>query len=348
MRIALVYDLRDDYLAAGFGEEETAEFDRVDTIDSIDSALRELGHETERVGHLRSLMARLMDGARWDLVFNTAEGIRGFGRESEVPALLDAFAIPYTFSDPLACALTLHKGMAKRVLRDLGVPTPDFAVVADESEIADVDLPFPLFVKPVAEGTAKGIDGKSRVTDAAELDLRCRQVLARWRQPALVEPFLSGREFTTAVVGTGSDAEAVGTLEVTLGTEAEPHSYTYLNKERCEDLCRFDLAGTREHARCAPLALAAWRGLGGRDAGRIDLREDAWGRLQVLEINPLPGLHPTHSDLPMIWTAIGRSYPALIERIVASAAARTAPLASREGSPRGIALRANGARAELQ
>jgi D-alanine-D-alanine ligase len=333
MRIALVYDLRDEYLAAGFGDEETAEFDRVETIDAIQKALRELGHDTERVGHLRALMQRLLDGDRWDLVFNTAEGIRGFGRESEVPALLESFAIPYTFADPLVCALTLHKGMAKRVLRDLGVPTTPFAVVSEERDLLEIDLPFPLFVKPVAEGTAKGIDGASRVTDASELARRCRQVLATWRQPALVEPFLPGREFTTAIVGTGADAEAVGTLQVMLGAGAEPHSYTYRNKELCEELCRFELADAQEHARCAPLALAAWRGLGARDAGRVDLREDAQGRIQVLEINPLPGLHPTHSDLPMIWSAVGRPYLRLIDRIVSSAGARAGLVLP--GSPRG-------------
>jgi D-alanine-D-alanine ligase len=352
MRVALAYDLRDEYLAAGFGDEETAEFDRVETIDAIEAALRELGHETERVGHLRSLMQRLLDDERWDLVFNTAEGIRGFGRESEVPALLEAFAIPYTFSDPLVCALTLHKGLTKRVLRDLGVPTTDFAVVADERDLEAVDLPFPLFVKPVAEGTAKGIDGDSRVTNATELAVRCRHVLATWRQPVLVEPYLPGREYTTAIVGTGADAEAVGTLEVSLGAGAEPHSYTYLNKEHCEELCRFDLASSYEHARCASLALAAWRGVGGRDAGRIDLREDEKGRLQVLEINPLPGLHPTHSDLPMIWSAGGRPFPALIERILASVACRSSSLAAaalRSGSAASLGDAArNGARAGLQ
>jgi D-alanine-D-alanine ligase len=322
MRVALCYDLRDEYLAAGFGDEETAEFDRESTIDAIDAALCELGHTTERVGHLRALMCRLLDGSRWDLVFNTAEGVRGFGRESEVPALLEAFALPYTFSDPLVCALTLHKGMAKRVLRDLGLPTTEFAVVEDDADLRRVELPFPLFVKPVAEGTAKGIDGGSRVETRAELARRCRQVLASYHQPALVEPFLPGREFTVGVVGTGAASVPVGTLQVMLGAGAEPHSYTYLNKEHCEELCRFDLAPAADAARCEPLALAAWRGLGGRDAGRVDLREDAEGRLQVLEINPLPGLHPTHSDLPMIWSAVGRPYRELIERIVASAASR--------------------------
>jgi len=345
MRIALTYDLRDEYLAAGLGDEETAEFDRVETIDSIEAALRELGHETERVGHLRALMWRLLDGSRFDLVFNTAEGVRGFGRESEVPALLEAFAIPYTFSDPLVCALTLHKGMAKRVLRDLGLPTTDFAVVEEEGDVAKVDLAFPLFVKPVAEGTAKGIDGGSRVETRPELARRCRQVVTTFRQPALVEPFLPGREFTVGIVGTGAASLSVGTLEVMLGAGAEPHSYTYLNKERCEELCRFDLAPAADAARCEALALEAWRGLGCRDAGRVDLREDAKGRLQVLEINPLPGLHPTHSDLPMIWSATDRPYQDLIGRIVASASARVTSLAS---AALPVEARGNGARPGLQ
>jgi len=151
VRIGLTYDLRDDYQALGFAAEELAEFDFVGTIDAIDAALRSLGHETERVGNVRALARRLSEGAGWDLVFNTAEGVRGFGREAQVPALLEAFEIAYTFSDPLASALTLHKGMAKRVLRDAGVPTAAFCVVADEADLAQLELPFPLFVKPVAE-----------------------------------------------------------------------------------------------------------------------------------------------------------------------------------------------------
>ena len=115
MRIALTYDLRDDYRALGFADEELAEFDFIGTIDAIDAALRALGHETERVGNVRALALRLSEDARWDLVFNTAEGVRGFGREAQVPALLEAFEIAYTFSDPLVSALTLHKGMAKHV-----------------------------------------------------------------------------------------------------------------------------------------------------------------------------------------------------------------------------------------
>jgi D-alanine-D-alanine ligase len=322
MKIGLTYDLRDDYRALGFAEEDTAEFDFVATIDAIEDALRALGHETERIGNVRALAGRLAGGARYDLVFNTAEGVRGFGREAQVPALLEAFEIAYTFADPLAAALTLHKGLAKRVLRDAGVPTAPFHVVADEADLGDVDLPFPLFVKPVAEGTAKGIDAGSRVADFASLAARCRLVWARYAQPALVEPFLPGREFTVGILGGGRDARAIGTLELRLRPGAEPQVYSYLNKEKSEDCVDLPLADAEASARVEPVALAAWRALGGRDAGRIDLRLDAQGRPRVLELNPLPGLHPTHSDLPILWSALGRPYGELIGAIVDSAAAR--------------------------
>ncbi len=322
MRVGLTYDLRDDYQALGFADEELAEFDFGGTIDAIEAALRSLGHDTERVGNVRALARRLADGARWDLVFNTAEGVRGYGREAQVPALLEAFEVAYTFSDPLASALTLHKGMAKRVLRDAGVPTAPFHVVADEADLSAVALPFPLFVKPVAEGTAKGIDAGSRVTERTALVARCRWIWEKYAQPALVEPYLPGREFTVGVLGAGASARTIGTLELKLRESAEPDIYSYLNKELCEERVDLPLADREAAALVEPAALAAWRALEGRDAGRIDLRLDAAGLPMVLELNPLPGLHPTHSDLPILWSALGQRYEALIGAIVAGAVAR--------------------------
>ena len=122
MKIGLTYDLRSEYLKMGYSELETAEFDRDDTIEAIESTLHELGYETERIGHAKQLAKALTTGKRWDLVFNIAEGLHGIGREAQVPALLDLYEIPYTFSDPLVMSLTLHKGLTKRVLRDAGVP----------------------------------------------------------------------------------------------------------------------------------------------------------------------------------------------------------------------------------
>ena len=150
MRIGLTYDLRQEYLAAGFTEDETAEFDRISTVEALEQALRNLGHETERIGHARQLIELLEQAGDWDLVFNIAEGLSGIAREAQVPAILDLYGIAYTFSDPLVMALSLHKAMTKTIVAASGVPTPRFAVVAEPADIDRIDLPYPLFAKPLA------------------------------------------------------------------------------------------------------------------------------------------------------------------------------------------------------
>ena len=190
MKIGLTYDLRDDYLAEGYSEEETAEFDRSDTIEAIEDSLRISGYQTDRIGNIKTLVGRLASGERWDLVFNIAEGLWGFGREAVVPALLEAYGIPYTFSDPLTLSLALHKGMTKHILRDAGISTPDFAVIETEDDIAQVKIPFPLFAKPVAEGTGKGITSASKIASQNELKDMCLLLLAKFKQPVLIESFL--------------------------------------------------------------------------------------------------------------------------------------------------------------
>ena len=140
MNIGITYDLRDDYLSQGYSYEETAEFDRIDTIDGIDEALQALGHTTDRIGNVKQLVKRLAAGHRWDLVFNIAEGMYGAGREALVPALLDAYRIPYTFSDPFVLTLTLHKGMTKTIIRAAGIRTADFVVI---ETLAEVDFNKP-------------------------------------------------------------------------------------------------------------------------------------------------------------------------------------------------------------
>jgi D-alanine-D-alanine ligase len=322
MLVGLTYDLRRDYLALGFSEEAVAEFDSSATIEAIDNALQIIGFETERVGHLGNLVNRLAHGDKWDLVFNIAEGLRGFGRESQVPALLDYYAVPYTFSDPLTMALTLHKGMAKRVARDSGVPTPEFAVVENDSQASALDLPFPLFAKPVAEGTGLGVTPASKISDRDQLLAVCRQLLLRHKQPVLVETFLPGREFTVGILGTGEQARSIAVMEVELLDTAEDEVYSYLNKEECESRVRYTLAGDRQARQAAEMALQAYRALGCRDAGRVDLRCDANGSPQFMEVNPLAGMHPEHSDLPILCTLAGMSYLELIREIVDSACRR--------------------------
>ncbi len=330
MNIGLTYDLREDYLRAGYGEEETAEFDRASTIDAIDGALRSFGHRVDRIGRIHALAQCLAAGERWDLVFNIAEGLHGIAREAQVPALLDAYAIPYTFSDPLLLALCLHKGMTKRVMRDAGLPTPPFAEVRALTDLDDLALPYPLFAKPMAEGTSKGIDGASIIRTPDELRERCAYLLAVFRQPVLVETYLPGREFTIGVIGTGERAESIGGLEVVLRAQAEAGVYSYANKENCEDLVDYvPVRGGDDPviARAEAAALAVWRVLGCRDAGRVDLRCDERGEPQIMELNPLAGMHPEHSDLPMICTAMGIPYRTLVGRIVLSASERIGVLA---------------------
>lgn len=324
LHIGLTYDLREDYRDTGLDVEDLAEFDRPDTIEAIEEALLRLGHRPERIGGLRALLPRLHGGDRWDLVFNIAEGLNGVGREAQVPALLDAFDIAYTFSDPLVSALTLHKGMTKRVLRDLGLPTAPFATIDDVGAVPALALRYPLFAKPVAEGTSKGIDARALVHDAGALAEVCRRLLARFRQPVLVEEYLPGREFTVGVVGTGCAAMSVGVLEAKLRAGADPGACTFRNKEECESLVDYTVVTDADAGEAERLALAAWRGLGCRDGGRVDLRADGEGRLQILELNPLAGLHPSHSDLPILWGQTGRDYDALIDAIVRSAASRIA------------------------
>jgi D-alanine-D-alanine ligase len=326
MRVGLTYDLRQEYLAAGFSEDETAEFDRPDTVEHLENALRQLGHATDRIGHARQLVARLAQGDEWDLVFNIAEGLCGIAREAQVPAILDVYGIACTFSDPLVMALTLHKGLTKTVVAAGGVPTPAFAVVSAAADIERVDLPFPLFAKPVAEGTGKGVSPASKAKDKASLRAVCEQLLAQYQQPVLVETYLPGREFTVGITGTGETAQALGTLEIVLLQDAEADAYSYVNKERCEELVEYRLvhADRDQQVRAAEkVALDAWRILNCRDAGRVDLRCDAAGQASFMEVNPLAGLHPEHSDLPILATKVGLSYVELIRRIVESAAPRT-------------------------
>ncbi len=322
LKIGLTYDLREDYLKQGYSEEETAEFDRADTVDAIERSLLLLGSEVERIGSIKNLVDQLSRGKRWDMVFNICEGLKGMGREAQVPAVLEAYNIPCTFSDPLVLTLTLDKALTKRVVRDLGVNTPDFFVVKKIEDLRNNGLRFPLFVKPLGEGTGKGIGPLSRVLSHKQLRVVCEDLLAKFKQPVLVETYLPGREFTVGLVGTGEEAEAVGVIEVILKKDAEAYAYSYRNKENCEDLVIYTLVNDEVAEKCKELALKVWRGLGCRDAGRLDIRLDAAGVPNFLEVNPLAGLHPEHSDLPIICSQTGISYQELIERIIKSALKR--------------------------
>jgi D-alanine-D-alanine ligase len=314
MRIGITYDLVADWADEGLDAEHLAEFDSEATIAAIAGHLAARGHAVERIGRARALIARLAGGARWDMVFNICEGLHGPGREALVPALLESAQIPCVFSDSLVLALALHKGHTKRVVRDAGLPTADFAVV--DCPRAARGIAFPAFVKPVAEGTGKGIGPRSLCRSPRDLAAAAGDVIARFQQPALAEAFLPGREFTVGIVGTGDAAETVGVMEIDSAA-----TYGFATKKHYAAV-RYRLADDDEAREAGHVALGAWRLLGCRDGGRVDLRSDAEGRPQFLEVNPLPGLHPIDSDLVILTRLAGHDHGWLLDRIMQSACAR--------------------------
>lgn len=325
MLIGFTYDLKDDYLKEGYTREEVAEFDSLATIEALSRALERAGHRVERIGRAEALSRRLLAGARWDLVFNICEGLYGSGRESLVPALLDAARIPYTFSDPLAHALTLNKAVTKRLLKAAGLPATDFALIEDADQIPDHDYKFPYFLKSVGEGTGKGISPASKVLDFNSLAIQARKLIRDFAQPVIAEPYLPGREVTVGVLGSGPEAFCAGVMNVEFTDRADSAIHSYFNKENCETAVHYSLALDGFADRCAAAAVSAHRALGLKDACRVDIRADEEGRPQIMEVNSLPGLMPGRSDLVLLAEMAGISYQQLIETILNSALKRCRP-----------------------
>lgn len=320
MRIGLTYDLRSWYLERGYTMDETAEFDKEETVAALEAALVRLGYETERVGNVFELVEKLAAGKKWDLVFNIAEGLFGDGRESVVPALLDQYRIPYVFSGPVVMGISLNKYLARLVVEAAGVPVSPGIIAVKISDIENASsLSFPLFVKPVAEGTGKGITTRSVVRDHESLSSVVKELLETYHQPVLIEEYLPGREFTVGVVGNGAEARVTGGMEV-ICKDNLPYSVEV--KEAYWDYCQYKKYDKTSKDECDAVALAAWRALGAVDAGRIDMKADRNGRMCFMEANPLAGLNPVHSDLPILSRLNGLEYNDLIEIIVNSAKQR--------------------------
>lgn len=332
MRIGVTYDLRSEYLAMGYGEEETAEFDSEVTIEALCAALVGLGYSPVRIGGVVRLAERLATGERWDGVFNFCEGLKGVSREAQVPALLEAYDVPYVFSDPLTMALTLDKAMCKRVVRDCGIPTADFALIETIADADRITLAYPLFVKPVAEGSGKGIDASSKVENLRALKHCTARLLRKFNQPVLVETFLPGREFTVGITGTGDEAEVLGVSEIARKANYLGDAYGFENKERWKDKVDIIGAPQKEAKIAGDIALAAWRRLRCRDGGRVDVRCDAQGAAQFMEVNPLAGLRPDYSDMCFIAEREGLSYQQLIGKIMDSFLHRYPILAARRAA----------------
>ncbi|MDR2886497.1 MAG: hypothetical protein LBV26_00585 [Bacteroidales bacterium] len=319
MKFGITFDLRSWYTDRGYSMEETAEFDKQDTIDAIAGVLQEMGHTAELTGNVFQLVEALAAGKRWDMVFNIAEGLYGDGRESTIPALLDQYRIPYVFSSPAVMSIALNKHLAKLVAASHGIPTGKGCIAASAADIAKIDLPFPLFVKPLYEGTGKGITQGSLVKNKTELETQALSIIHRFRQPAIVEEYLPGREFTVGIIGHGDKAVAIGGMEITTGGN---QPYSVYMKENYLDNCKYTPLPGDIAAECKTVALQAWKALNAVDGGRIDLKTDSRGQICFLEANPLAGIHPVHSDLPILARMSGIDYQQLLNMIVDAATER--------------------------
>jgi D-alanine-D-alanine ligase len=319
MKIGLTYDLRSWYIDRGYSMDETAEFDKQETVDALGNSLKQMGYETEPVGNVFQLIEALAHGRKWDIVFNIAEGLYGDGRESVVPAVLDQYKIPYVFSGPLIMGLSLNKHLAKLVVASAGVPVSPGCLITEISDLGKCNLSFPLFVKPVSEGTGKGITEKSLVNSSSELKKMVRWVLSEFKQPALVEEYLPGREFTVGIVGYGDEAIAIGGMEVFCANNLP---YSVEVKENYLDYCKYKPLDADITDECKSVALRAWKALDAVDAGRVDLKADRFGKICFIEANPLAGLNPVHSDLPILSRMYGIEYQTLMEMIMKAAIKR--------------------------
>ena len=323
MKIGLTYDLRSWYIDRGYSMDETAEFDKQDTVDALENSLKLMGYKTEPIGNVFQLIEALAEGKRWDMVFNIAEGLYGDGRESVVPAILDQYKIPYVFSGPVIMGLSLNKHLAKLIVAAAGVPVSPGALVSKLEDLDKLNLSYPLFVKPVSEGTGKGITEKSLVKSPGELKSMVEWILGEFRQPALVEEYLPGREFTVGIIGFGEEAVAIGGMEVICANNLP---YSVEVKENYQNYCTYKPLDSDIIEECKSVAVRAWKALDAVDAGRVDLKADRSGRICFIEANPLAGLNPVHSDLPILSRMYGIEYQSLMEMIMKAAMKRISAL----------------------
>ncbi|KAL8791583.1 MAG: hypothetical protein Q9195_005847 [Heterodermia aff. obscurata] len=366
--IALVYERKSEYLARGFSVEECEELEDEVTIDGLTSTLQSLGHKTVQVGDIKDLVKCLAAGSHqaWDLVFSTSEGLYGLAREAQVPALLEAYEIPYVGADAASTVLSHDKAKTKLSLEHSSVPSAPWCLVPNLHDSTAADRSdrietvknssshahalneYPLFLKPVAEGTSKGIYPCSKIKKQSELEPAVSMLSTRYPdQDILIESYLAGREFTVGILGTGSRARVIGVLEyqfhrqdeeggVVPGMEGIDFLTTDLKKyDRADgvyvEILMPDMKSDPEVQLACERALEAYKVVGCRDLGRVDVRSDRKGPSAVPHIievrrtgsvNPRPGLRPDRSHYPSLARNNGLSYKDLIEQIIESAAER--------------------------
>ncbi len=325
LRVGFSYNVKRVKPTMDASEDSEAEYDSPTTLQAIREAIASWGHEVidlEATQELPSVLA----STQLDIVFNIAEGFKGRNRESQVPAMLELLDIPYTGSDPATLSIALDKALAKKIVRQAGISTPNFQLMVTGKERLNKEFTsFPLIVKPVAEGSSKGVVSKSVCHNEAELREVVKEIASKYQQPALIEEYIGGREFTVGLLGERRPRVLPPMEIVFLDREDKTPIYSFQHKQDWSDRIRYDAPAKLEPALLEKLRTAArgsFMALGCRDVARIDFRMDDKGRIYFIECNPLPGLTPGWSDLVLIAQGAGLDYRGLIGEIMAPAIRR--------------------------
>ena len=319
LRVGLTFNMKRVDPASNDAE---AEFDSPRTIAAITAAIESYGHSVVPLEATADLPRALADAAP-DVVFNIAEGLRGRGREAQVPALCELLGIPYSGSDATTLSICLDKGLTKQILRAAGIDTAEWQVMTTGREKLKA-FRYPVIVKPNAEGTSKGITSASVVTDEAAARAAARNLVERYGQPALVEEYIVGREFTVGLLGERRP-KVLPPMEVVFVDPPVHPVYGFTEKQSDTPRVRFECPANltpTEQRRVEKVVRDTFGALGCRDVSRVDLRMTADGKVYVIEINPLPGLTPDFSDMCTIAKASGMDHHALIGAILDGAMAR--------------------------
>jgi len=322
--VGLTYDLKTDYkFKEGDPADANAEFDHPSTIGIIADAIAANGFKVKKIGNAANLLEKI-DNLGVDIVFNISEGLTGRNRESQVPILLEMAGVPFVGADALTLGLTLDKVMAKKIFIAEGIPTPRFFEVSSPETLLNHDhCKFPLIVKPRFEGSSKGLSESSRVENTDELKKQVDFIIKTYKQPALIEEFISGQEFTVAIVGNDlPEIMPVVQIKIDGKLKLNDKFYTFarITSDRLEYICPAKI--TQElKKKLDELALKVYRSVECRDFGRVDFRVDNDGKPYVLEINPLPSLS-TEDVFMLIAKNIGITYEQMVGKILNSAIAR--------------------------
>lgn len=323
VRVGLIFNLRRVDNALEHNGDQEVEYDSPETVTAISEAVASYGHEVVELEATRELPS-ILPSAGIDIAFNIAEGLEGRTRESQVPALLELLGIPYTGSDPTTLSISHDKVLAKRLVSEAGLRTPPFFMMTSGKERLPKGFSFPAIIKPVAEGSSKGIIKTSVVENEAMLREVALESIGRYRQAVIAESFLAGREFTVALLGERRP-RALPPMEVVfLEKDRRYPIYSYESKF-FEKSVRFDTAADIPQEMRLDLermAKSVFSVLGCRDFARVDVRLDEQGKVGFIECNPLPGLAPGFSDFCVIADAVGLNYRALIGEIMAPALRR--------------------------